>query len=141
MSAPSSTREVRDERWIFVTFVREFPSYPLACLSLFQIFAYKDNIPSQVGDEKRKQPVKPRSAFMCFTDAKKKELLERNGLKVDDIGLWELNEAFASQVIYCADTLGIDYDRLNVNGGAIAIGHPFGMSGARMVGQQWWWLC
>jgi acetyl-CoA C-acetyltransferase len=62
------------------------------------------------------------------------KLLKRAGLKVDDIGLWELNEAFACQVIYCRDQLGIDNDKLNVNGGAIAIGHPFGMSGARMVG-------
>lgn len=62
------------------------------------------------------------------------KLLKRHGLRVEDIGLWELNEAFASQVLYCRDTLGIDNQRLNVNGGAIAIGHPFGMSGARMVG-------
>ncbi|MBR9912960.1 MAG: acetyl-CoA C-acyltransferase [Gammaproteobacteria bacterium] len=62
------------------------------------------------------------------------KLLQRHGLKVDDIGLWELNEAFACQAIYCRDQLGIDNDKLNVNGGAIAIGHPFGMSGARMVG-------
>ncbi len=61
-------------------------------------------------------------------------LLQRHHLSVDDIGLWELNEAFACQVIYCRDQLGIDNDKLNVNGGAIAIGHPFGMSGARMVG-------
>ncbi|MET0390478.1 MAG: acetyl-CoA C-acyltransferase [Polyangiales bacterium] len=61
-------------------------------------------------------------------------LLKRTGLKVDDIGLWELNEAFAVQVIYCRDKLGISNDRLNVNGGAIAIGHPYGMSGARMTG-------
>jgi acetyl-CoA C-acetyltransferase len=60
-------------------------------------------------------------------------LLQQQGLKVSDIGLWELNEAFACQVIYCRDRLGIPDDRLNVNGGAIAIGHPFGMSGARMV--------
>lgn len=62
------------------------------------------------------------------------KLLERTGLSMDDIGLWELNEAFACQVIYCRDKLGIDNDKLNVNGGAISIGHPFGMSGARMVG-------
>ncbi|MEM1439901.1 MAG: acetyl-CoA C-acyltransferase [Pseudomonadota bacterium] len=62
------------------------------------------------------------------------KLLERNGLKMDDIGLWELNEAFAVQVIYCRDTLGIPNELLNVNGGAISIGHPYGMSGARMVG-------
>ena len=62
------------------------------------------------------------------------KLLARHGLNVDDIGLWELNEAFASQVIYCRDKLEINNDILNVNGGAIAIGHPFGMSGARMVG-------
>ena len=61
-------------------------------------------------------------------------LLERAGLKVDDIGLWELNEAFAVQVIYCRDRLGIPNDRLNVNGGAIAVGHPYGVSGARLTG-------
>ena len=61
-------------------------------------------------------------------------LLKRNGLKVDDIGLWELNEAFAVQVLYCRDKLGIPQERLNVNGGAISIGHPYGMSGARMTG-------
>ncbi|WP_026353106.1 acetyl-CoA C-acyltransferase [Solimonas variicoloris] len=61
------------------------------------------------------------------------KLLARHGLKVSDIGLWELNEAFACQVIYCRDQLGIADDRLNVDGGAIAVGHPFGMSGARMV--------
>ena len=62
------------------------------------------------------------------------ELLKVNGLKMDDIGLWELNEAFAVQVLYCRDRLGIPNELLNVNGGAIAIGHPYGMSGARMVG-------
>jgi len=62
------------------------------------------------------------------------KLLKRQGLTMDDIGLWELNEAFAVQVIYCRDTLGIPDELLNVNGGAIAIGHPYGMSGARMVG-------
>ncbi|KEQ19677.1 acetyl-CoA C-acyltransferase [Endozoicomonas numazuensis] len=62
------------------------------------------------------------------------KLLKRHGLKMDDIGLWELNEAFASQVLYCQDKLGIPSENLNVNGGAISIGHPFGMSGARMVG-------
>ena len=62
------------------------------------------------------------------------KLLERHGLKVEDIDLWELNEAFASQVLYCADRLGIPHDRLNVDGGAISIGHPYGMSGARMTG-------
>ncbi len=62
------------------------------------------------------------------------KLLERFGLGMDDIGLWELNEAFAVQVLYCQDVLGIPDDRLNVNGGAISIGHPYGMSGARMTG-------
>ncbi|MCB2046499.1 MAG: acetyl-CoA C-acyltransferase, partial [Novosphingobium sp.] len=62
------------------------------------------------------------------------KLLQRFGLKVDDIDLWELNEAFASQAVYCRDRLGIPDERLNVNGGAIAIGHPYGMSGARMAG-------
>ncbi len=61
------------------------------------------------------------------------KLLKRAGLKVDDIGLWELNEAFAVQVLYCQEKLGIPAERLNVNGGAISIGHPYGMSGARMV--------
>lgn len=62
------------------------------------------------------------------------KLLEMNGLAVDDIGLWELNEAFACQTLYCRDHLGIDPEKYNVNGGAISIGHPYGMSGARMVG-------
>lgn len=61
------------------------------------------------------------------------KLLKQHGLKMDDIGLWELNEAFAVQVIYCRDKLGIPNDLLNVNGGAISIGHPYGMSGSRMV--------
>jgi acetyl-CoA C-acetyltransferase len=61
-------------------------------------------------------------------------LLKRHGLKVEDIDLWELNEAFAVQVIYCRDKLGIDAEKLNVNGGAIAVGHPYGMSGARLAG-------
>jgi acetyl-CoA acyltransferase len=62
------------------------------------------------------------------------KLLKRTGLKMGDIGLWELNEAFAVQVIYCRDRLGIDPEKLNVNGGSISIGHPFGMTGSRMVG-------
>jgi acetyl-CoA C-acetyltransferase len=62
------------------------------------------------------------------------KLLARHGLKVADIGLWELNEAFAVQTLYCRDRLGIDNERFNVDGGAIAIGHPYGMSGARLVG-------
>jgi acetyl-CoA C-acetyltransferase len=62
------------------------------------------------------------------------KLLKRAGLGVEDIGLWELNEAFAVQVLYCADRLGIPHDRLNVDGGAIAVGHPYGVSGARLVG-------
>jgi acetyl-CoA acetyltransferase family protein len=62
------------------------------------------------------------------------KLLQRFGLKMDDIGLWELNEAFAVQVLYCRDKLGIPNDLLNVDGGAISIGHPYGMSGARLTG-------
>jgi acetyl-CoA acyltransferase len=62
------------------------------------------------------------------------KLLKRQGLKVEDIDLWELNEAFAVQVIYCRDRLGIDQEKLNVNGGSISIGHPFGMTGSRLVG-------
>ena len=61
-------------------------------------------------------------------------LLERDGLRVEDVDLWELNEAFAVQVVYCRDRLGIPHEKLNVDGGAIAIGHPYGMSGARMTG-------
>ncbi|HQR30384.1 MAG TPA: acetyl-CoA C-acyltransferase [Anaeromyxobacteraceae bacterium] len=61
-------------------------------------------------------------------------LLERAGVRMEDVGLWELNEAFAVQVLYCRDRLGIPDDRLNVDGGAIAVGHPYGMSGARLVG-------
>ena len=61
-------------------------------------------------------------------------LLERQGLKMDDIDLWELNEAFASQVLYCRDKLGIPQELLNVNGGGISVGHPFGMTGARLTG-------
>jgi len=62
------------------------------------------------------------------------KLLAQHGLEVDDIGLWELNEAFAVQALYCRDRIGIPNERLNVNGGAIAIGHPYGMTGARLVG-------
>jgi acetyl-CoA acyltransferase len=62
------------------------------------------------------------------------KLLNRHGLKVSDIDLWELNEAFAVQVLYCRDRLGIDNQKLNVNGGSISIGHPFGMTGSRMTG-------
>jgi len=61
-------------------------------------------------------------------------LLERHGLKTDDIDLWELNEAFAVQTVYCRDRLGIPNEILNVDGGAISIGHPYGMSGARLTG-------
>jgi acetyl-CoA C-acetyltransferase len=62
------------------------------------------------------------------------KLLARHGLRTDDIDLWELNEAFAVQVVYCRDRLGIPMERLNVDGGSVAIGHPYGMSGARMTG-------
>jgi acetyl-CoA acetyltransferase len=60
--------------------------------------------------------------------------LSRHGLKVDDIDLWELNEAFASQTVYCMDVLGLDPAKTNVNGGAISIGHPYGMTGSRLTG-------
>ena len=62
------------------------------------------------------------------------KLLKKHGLHVDDIDVWELNEAFASQVVYCRDRLGLPMERLNLNGGSIAIGHPFGMTGSRLVG-------
>jgi acetyl-CoA C-acetyltransferase len=61
-------------------------------------------------------------------------LRERKGLSIEDIGLWELNEAFAVQTIYCRDRLGIPMERLNVNGGSISVGHPYGMTGSRLVG-------
>jgi len=61
-------------------------------------------------------------------------LLKRHGLMIDDIDLWELNEAYAVQVIYCRDKLGIDPEKLNVNGGSISIGHPYGMTGSRLTG-------
>jgi acetyl-CoA C-acetyltransferase len=62
------------------------------------------------------------------------KLLSRAGLSIDDIDVWELNEAFAVQVVYCRDRLGIPHERLNVDGGAISIGHPYGMSGSRLTG-------
>jgi acetyl-CoA C-acetyltransferase len=62
------------------------------------------------------------------------KLLERTGVRLEDVGLWELNEAFAVQVLYCRDKLGIPDDRLNVNGGSIAVGHPYGVTGSRLVG-------
>ncbi|MFV0512299.1 MAG: acetyl-CoA C-acyltransferase [Jhaorihella sp.] len=98
-------------------------------------------------DEAEKRGVEPMGAFKGFAVAGCEpdemgigpvfavpRLLERHGLKVDDIDLWELNEAFASQALYCRDRLGIDDEKCNVNGGSIAIGHPFGMTGARMTG-------
>ncbi len=98
-------------------------------------------------DEADKRGLKPLGIFRGFAAAGCKademgvgpiyavpRLLERAGLTVNDIDLWELNEAFASQTLYCAQQLSIPIDKLNVNGGAIAVGHPYGMSGARMVG-------
>jgi len=99
------------------------------------------------GDEAAKAGLEPLGAFRGYAVAGCEpdemgigpvfaipRLLERHGLKIDDIDLWELNEAFASQCLYCRDALGIDPDKYNVNGGSIAIGHPYGMSGARMAG-------
>jgi acetyl-CoA acetyltransferase len=62
------------------------------------------------------------------------KLLKQHGLTVEDVGLWELNEAFACQALYCRDALGIDPDKYNVNGGSISVGHPYGMTGARLTG-------
>jgi acetyl-CoA C-acetyltransferase len=98
-------------------------------------------------DVARKRNIRPLGIFRGFASAGCEpdemgigpvfavpRLLERHGLKVSDIDLWELNEAFATQVLYCADRLGIPQDKLNVDGGSISIGHPYGMSGARMTG-------
>ncbi len=98
-------------------------------------------------DEAARRNIEPMGAFkgFCVAGCEPDEmgigpvfavprLLERHGLSVDDIDLWELNEAFASQALYCRNRLGIDDEKCNVNGGSIAIGHPFGMTGARMVG-------
>ncbi|MDU9003144.1 acetyl-CoA C-acyltransferase [Sedimentitalea todarodis] len=98
-------------------------------------------------DEAKRQNIEPMGAFrgFCVAGCEPDEmgigpvfavprLLERHGLNVDDIDLWELNEAFASQALYCRNRLGIDDEKCNVNGGSIAIGHPFGMTGARMTG-------
>ncbi len=97
--------------------------------------------------EAKKRGIEPLGAFRGFAAAGCEpdemgigpvfavpKLLDRAGLKVDDIDLWELNEAFASQCLYCRDTLGIDPEKYNVNGGSISVGHPFGMTGARCVG-------
>jgi acetyl-CoA acetyltransferase len=62
------------------------------------------------------------------------KLLQRTGLKINDIGLWEINEAFAVMIVYAAEKLGIDYEKMNVNGGAIAMGHPYGVTGSRQTG-------
>ena len=91
----------------------------LAPLGVFRGFAVTGCEPGEMG-------IGPVSAVP--------KLLQRTGKSVDDIGLWELNEAFAVQVIYCRDTLGVPNERLNVNGGAIAVGHPYGVSGARLTG-------
>jgi len=98
-------------------------------------------------DEAKRRNIEPLGAFRGFAVAGCEpdemgigpiyavpRLLDRAGLRVDDIDLWELNEAFASQCLYCRDTLGIDPEKYNVNGGSISVGHPFGMTGARCVG-------
>jgi len=91
----------------------------LAPLGIFRAFAVAGCEPDEMG-------IGPVVAV--------RRLLARTGMSVDDIGLWELNEAFAVQVIYCRNTLGIPNERLNVDGGAIAVGHPYGVSGARLTG-------
>ena len=98
---------------------RRRPSASLKPLGIFRGFAVAGCEPDEMG-------IGPVFAVP--------RLLQRTGLKMDDIDLWELNEAFAVQVIYCRDKLGIPQEKLNVDGGAISIGHPYGMSGARMTG-------
>ena len=81
-----------------------------------------------------RSPAARRTRWASARSSRCRSCSQQHGLKIDDIDLWELNEAFACQVLYCRDRLGIPHDKLNVNGGAISIGHPYGMSGARMVG-------
>ena len=108
-----------------------------ACVVVSEEFAQKNNLKplgrflgfSVAGCEPDEMGIGPVFAIP--------KVLKRLGLTVADIDLWELNEAFAVQVLYCADTLGIPMDRLNVNGGAIAVGHPYGVSGQRLTGHAW----
>jgi acetyl-CoA C-acetyltransferase len=126
------------------------PAVPGGVISAGNASQFSDGAAAVVmmnGDLAAKQGIKPMGIYRGFAVAGCEpdemgigpvfavpKLLKRAGLKVDDIGLWELNEAFAVQVLYCKDKLGIADDRINVNGGAIAVGHPYGVSGTRLVG-------
>jgi acetyl-CoA C-acetyltransferase len=126
------------------------PAVPGGVISAGNASQFSDGAAAVVmmnGDLAAKQGIKPMGIYRGFAVAGCEpdemgigpvfavpKLLKRAGLKVDDIGLWELNEAFAVQVLYCKDKLGIPDDRINVNGGAIAVGHPYGVSGTRLVG-------
>jgi len=126
------------------------PAVPGGVISAGNASQFSDGAAAVVmmnGDLAAKQGIKPMGIYRGFAVAGCEpdemgigpvfavpKLLKRAGLKVDDIGLWELNEAFAVQVIYCRDKLGIPADKLNVNGGAIAVGHPYGVSGQRLTG-------
>jgi acetyl-CoA C-acetyltransferase len=126
------------------------PAVPGGVISAGNASQFSDGAAAVVmmnGDLAAKQGIKPMGIYRGFAVAGCEpdemgigpvfavpKLLKRAGLKVDDIGLWELNEAFAVQLRYCKDKLGIPDDRINVNGGAIAVGHPYGVSGTRLVG-------
>ncbi|MGD0142580.1 MAG: acetyl-CoA C-acyltransferase [Rhizomicrobium sp.] len=127
-------REIKEGKYITAGNASQFPDGASACVVMDSKVAQQKNITplgifrgfAVAGCEPDEMGIGPVFAVP--------RLLERHGLKPDDIDLWELNEAFASQVLYCADRIGIPHEKLNVNGGAISIGHPYGMSGARMTG-------
>jgi acetyl-CoA C-acetyltransferase len=127
-------REIKEGKYITAGNASQFPDGASACVVMDSKVAQQKNIAplgifrgfAVAGCEPDEMGIGPVFAVP--------RLLERHGLKPDDIDLWELNEAFASQVLYCADRIGIPHEKLNVNGGAISIGHPYGMSGARMTG-------
>ena len=127
-------QQVKEGKYITAGNASQFSDGASACVVMDAKFAQKRNLTplgifrgfAVAGCEPDEMGIGPAFAVP--------RLLERHGVKADDIDLWELNEAFASQVVYCMRKLGIPHEKLNVNGGAISIGHPYGMSGARMTG-------
>ncbi|AQT46586.1 MULTISPECIES: acetyl-CoA C-acyltransferase [Bartonella] len=134
LEALSKLNPVKDERFVTAGNASQLSDGASVCVLMSKTQASKQNLEPlgifrgfvSVGCSPEEMGIGPVFAVP--------RLLQRHHLKISDIGLWELNEAFASQSVYCRDTLGIDPEIVNVNGGAIAIGHPFGMSGARLVG-------